>query len=37
MASNPKSTEAGTLELYRVALENVQEQPEIEYFKNGNN
>ena len=29
MASNLKSTEAGTLELYRVALENVQEQPEI--------
>ena len=29
MASNLKSTEAGTLELYRVALENVQEQPAI--------
>lgn len=29
MATRPKSSEAATLELYRVALENAETQPEI--------
>ena len=29
MATRPKNSEADTLELYRVALENVETQPEI--------
>jgi len=29
MATRPKNSEASTLELYRVALENAETQPEI--------